>query len=84
MTRHSLDLGEIPGWPTAMSRETAAAYLSLSPQRFDRHLRPQLREIRFGRSVRFSRQDIDALVEILADASMSPEEKAAYEALENL
>lgn len=81
MGKHYQELKDLPSWPAALSREIAASYVSLSPNRFDEYVRPHLREIHFGRSIRFNRKEIDNLIEWLAGEAGR---KAAEEALEQL
>lgn len=54
-----------PDWPAFMSRETAAAYLDISPSTFDLHVRPQLTAIQFGGAPRFSRAELHDRLDVV-------------------
>lgn len=60
--------------PKMMSATSAARYLDISELHFRNAVRPALRAIRIGRSVRFYREDIDAYVEKLSQRETNVEQ----------
>jgi len=62
MTAKRIGLADLPDWPALMNPEHAAAYCSLSPSAFDKHVRPHISIIHLGKSVRFGRAAIDRFI----------------------
>lgn len=57
------DLDKLPDWPRLMSIETAAAYTSVSPGHFRKHV--QVEPIKLGKRVLYDRAAIDQFIDAL-------------------
>ena len=57
-------LENFPDWPRLMSIETAAAYTSVSPGHFQKHV--QVQPIKLGKRVLYDRAAIDRFIDTLA------------------
>lgn len=51
--------------PRVLTREQAAAYLQIAVTAFDKHARPLLTPVRWGKAIRFDVRDLDAHVDAI-------------------